>query len=257
MAGLPPVASGSGNMWDTGNNYGIPSGGGGGGSMNWMSMLSGLLPMLGNLFGGNQAAQAQGDMSSQLMNMISGMQNDFSNFYQPAMAGESASVMNDLASSSGNMAQSNAVYSQEAKTGLNPQVALNAQSQLLQGYDSSMNDMRSQAAPGANMRAAGIAGQNNYLTQATNLSGQLAQESQTFMNQGAAGLASNEGQAMQAANAFTGQGINMMNDSMSSLADLYKSYSQQLESGGGQSNSGIGGMLSGIGSILPLIGMFA
>jgi hypothetical protein len=84
-------------------------------------------------------------------------------------------------------------YKQEEATGLNPQVQQNAQNQLLQQFDSSLDTLEGQAAPGQNLAGAQQALQNNLLTASTNLGGQLAGESQQYKNIGAQGVASTAG----------------------------------------------------------------
>ncbi len=254
--------------WGVGGGFGVGgSGGGTGGSsspIDWGSLLATLLPGLGSLFGNpassslNAMQGSESQLSSFLMNMISGMNNDFSKYYQPAMGAESSNVIGDLGATAGNIPMSDAVYEQMAKTGLSPQVQQNAMNQLLQGFQSSTNDIKSQATPGGNTAAALQAGQNSYLTNATNQSAQLAGESQQMKAQGAQGLASNAFNSLNAANAFTGQGINMMDNSMSSLASLYNSmagqseaFAQQASQGGGM-GSQIGGLL---GMALPFFGL--
>jgi hypothetical protein len=253
-----------GGFGDSG--FGDSSGGASGSSFPWAQLLAGLLPGLGSLFGGNSMqsslSQMQGSesaMSSQLMQMIGGLNNDFSKYYQPAMGAEGSSIMSDLQSSQGNLPLSNEVYAQMAKTGLSPQVQTNAMNQLLQGYNSSMNDLRSQATPGGNLGAEQLGAQNQYLTQAANQSAQLAGESQQYKAQGAQGLAGNEMNTLGAANSFIGQGVSMEGNAMNSLDSLYQSMAQQAgmyaQASAGQPSmgSGIGSIL---GSIMPFMGMF-
>jgi hypothetical protein len=238
------------------------TGAGGGSSFPWASLLSGILPSIGSLFDQgtqsslNQMQSSESQISSQLMNMISGLNNDFAKYYQPAMGAESTSVIGDLGATSQNIPMSDAVYTQMAKTGLAPQVQQNAMSQLLQGFQSSLNDIEAQATPGGNVQAAKQAAQNSYLSSAANQSAQLAGESQQMKAQGAQGLASNAFNALNAANAFTGQGINMEGMSMQGLDSLYQSLAQQAAAYAQSAQSG-GGMGGGIGSILGQIASFA
>lgn len=236
---------------------------GGGSSFNWQGLLAGLLPGLGSLFGGSGIQSSlqgmQGNESQimdQLMSMIGGMNNDFSKYYQPAMGAESSSIMGDLSSSSGNLPLSNAVYSQMARTGLSPQVQNNAMNQLLQGYNSSLNQIKSSATPGSNIGAQNSAAQNSYLTSAANQSAQLAGESQQMKAQGAAGLSGNEFNALSAANSFTGQGIQMEGQAMNSMDSMYSSIAQQMaqyaQMAGG-SSSPLGGIGSLLGGIMPFL----
>jgi hypothetical protein len=237
------------------------SGGSSGSGINWGALLSGLLPGLGSLFGGmgeqnslNQMQGSESQMMSQLMSMIGGMNNDFSKYYQPTMGAEGSSINTDLASSAGNIPLSNQVYEQMAKTGLSPQVQTNAMSQLQQGFQSSLNDIRSQATPGGNTQAANAAAQNSYLSSAANQSAQLAGESQQYKAQGAQGLAGNEMNSLSAANSFTGQGIQMEGMGMNSLDSMYSSIAQQMSqyaSMAGGSSSPMGGIGSILGSIAP------
>lgn len=254
-----------GGFGDSGfGDSGGSSGGNSGSGINWMQLLSGLLPGLGSLFGGigeqnslNQMQGSQSQMMSQLMSMIGGMNNDFSKYYQPTMGAEGSSINTDLASSAGNIPLSNQVYEQMAKTGLSPQVQTNAMNQLQQGFQSSLNDMRSQATPGGNLGAQNAAAENSYLSSAANQSAQLANTSQQYKMQGAQGLAGNEMNSLSAANSFTGQGIQMEGMGMQGLSSMYGDISEEMEqyaSMAGQNNpmSGIGGIL---GSLMPFMGM--
>jgi hypothetical protein len=169
------------------------------------------------------------------------------------MGAEGSSINTDLASSAGNIPLSNEVYAQMAKTGLSPQVQTNAMNQLQQGFQSSLNDIRSQATPGGNVGAQNASAENSYLSSAANQSAQLAGESQQYKAQGAQGLAGNEMNSLSAANSFTGQGIQMEGMGMNSLDSLYSSIAQQMgqyASMAGQSSSPLGGIGSILGSMM-------
>ena len=78
-------------------------------------------------------------------------------------------------------------FNQEMKTGLNPMVAQNAQSQVQQNLQQQISDAMAQAKPGQNVNALVKDLRNQALTQSTNLAGNLAGQSQNFMNTGAQG----------------------------------------------------------------------
>lgn len=261
---MPNYPSGGG---DFGNQPGgSPSGGG----FDWSSLMS-ILPLLGSLFGNNNSSSilqslqnlqgSQSQLGSYLLNMIGGLNNDFSSTFQPVMGGIGSSLLGNIGASSNNLPLSNSVFAQEASTGLSPQVQQNAMNQLLQGFQSSISDIKANATPGANTGAAMQAAQDQYLTSAANQSAQLAGESQQYKNVGAQGLASNYMSLLGLGNQFSGIGANLMDSSMSSLSNMYNSmaqqaaaYAQAATQQGQQSNpwSSIGGILGGI---LPIFGI--
>jgi hypothetical protein len=82
-------------------------------------------------------------------------------------------------------------YQGEMKNGLNPQVAQNAQNQVAQSAAQQESNAKASHQPGQNLNAVTRDIQNNQLAQSANLAGNLAGESQQFMNQGAQGLGAN------------------------------------------------------------------
>lgn len=76
----------------------------------------------------------------------------------------------------------------EMQNGLNPMVANNAQSQLNQQFQSATDTAMANAGPGQNTQAITQDLTNSFLQNSTNLAGNLANTSQQYMNQGAAGL---------------------------------------------------------------------
>jgi hypothetical protein len=81
-------------------------------------------------------------------------------------------------------------YGAEQQNGINPQFASNAQDQLQQGYNQAVSNVQANAQPGQNTNSAIQAMFNSLLQNKTNLAGNLAGQSQTFANTGAAGVAS-------------------------------------------------------------------
>lgn len=159
------------------------------------SYLSGL-PQLSSLYGSELGSagvggQAPGAALQYLQNAMSpsalsgqtginagGLANSALNYL-------SAPGSTNLASAS---PQASSFYANEMQNGLNPQVSQNAQSQLQQQYQTSLNSIDANAAPGQNTNAAQQAAQNSLLSNSTNLAGNLAGQSQQLMGQGAQGL---------------------------------------------------------------------
>ncbi len=86
-------------------------------------------------------------------------------------------------------------YQNEQNTGLNPQFAQNAQSQLGQANQQGMQQILNNAAPGTNQNALMQNLQSQFLANSTNLQGNLAGQSQNFANTGAQGVANTAGAA--------------------------------------------------------------
>ena len=137
-----------------------------------------------------------------------------------------------------------AFFNQEMKTGLNPMVANNAQSQVQQGLAQQLSDARAHAAPGQNVNALEKDLRNQALMQQTNLAGNLAGQSQNFMNQGAqgslataGGLDQQKAQMLQgAANAGSGynqQAYNNLGSSAASGQGIYQALQNYLGQGQG------------------------
>jgi len=80
-----------------------------------------------------------------------------------------------------------AFYGREATGGLNQQFQTNAQNQLQQGFNQSVNDIKASATPGQNISAAEQAAQNSLLSSRANLGSQLAGENQQVAQQGVEG----------------------------------------------------------------------
>lgn len=79
-------------------------------------------------------------------------------------------------------------YQNEQQNGINPQFATNAQNQLQQNFQQSLNDLQSHAAPGQNLAGMQQQAQNSLLSNSANLAGNLAGQSQQYSQQGAQGL---------------------------------------------------------------------
>lgn len=148
-------------------------------------------------------------------------------------------------------------FNQEMKTGLNPMVASNAQSQIQQNLSQQLSDARAHALPGQNVNALEKDLRNQALAQSTNLAGNLAGQSQNFMNAGAQGALSTAGgldqqiaQMLQGAagagNAFNQQQYNNLGTSTASGQGVYQALQNYLGQGQGLLQTA-GNQLSGVG----------
>ena len=173
-------------------------------------------PQLGNLATGlGQEAQAANGLSGQLSQLLlhAGMDPsvisqitgiDAKQLTQNAINYESnpgatqtgqvgGNVVGQLGNTGGtNLAQQTPgilqAYQQEAKNGINPQFAQNAQNQIQQSLTQQEAQTRASSHPGENIQGTIQNLQNQALSQQANLAGNLAGRSQEFQNTGLQGL---------------------------------------------------------------------
>lgn len=152
-------------------------------------------------------------------------------------------------------------FTQQMQQGLNPQVANNAQSQLSQQSAQSLNDAKTHATPGTNINALTRQNQDALLQNSTNLAGNLAQQSQGIMTQGAQNLGTNAanldaqrlnslGTANQAAQGGNTQALNNL------LASLNQGQNS-LNATNGFMNQGQGNLQSILSALSGMGGQYA
>lgn len=186
--------------------------------------------------GANQAAQTSANTQAaalnQIQQLIGSQQGIFDQSFLPLISALGDSLPGFLSAPT-NIAQAapslTSFFTNEMNTGINPTFALNAQNQLSQNFDQSLNTIRANTAPGQNPNASIMQLQDNLLSQSANLGGQLAGESQQFSNQGAAGLGTLATQLDSATLAklgpllqFISQGLGIPSSSIGALGGVYQ-----------------------------------
>jgi hypothetical protein len=132
-------------------------------------------------------------------------------------------------------------YQNEQKNGINPQTANNAQDQLQQGYNQAVSNVNANAQPGQNTNAQQQDMFNSLLSQKTNLAGNLAGQSQQFMNQGAQGVA-------QTAGGLDSQTMSMLMNALQSSGMLNSATLGNLQAGSQAGQSANQTALGNVGS---------
>jgi hypothetical protein len=141
-------------------------------------------------------------------------------------------------------------FMNQMQQGINPQVAQNAQSQVSQGAAQQMMDARAHMAPGQNMNALQQSIGNKQLESSANLAGNIAGQSQTFMNQGAEG-------AQKQASGLDSQHLDFLKQALSGGRDVnndaitnFLNSIQQGQSGLNNATSFTGQGQSGLGDAM-------
>ena len=162
-------------------------------------------------------------------------------------------VVNQLGNTGGtNLAQQTPgvlqAYQQEAKNGINPQFAQNAQNQIQQALTQQEAQTRASARPGENIQGTIQNLQNQALSQQANLAGNLAGQSQNFQNIGLQGLqgaaqgldtqkSSQLLQQLQAAGVIDAQTMSMLQNAASGGTNFNQQQLGNLQTSNNTANS--------------------